>query len=122
MTQTEAVAHQSEVGLDEPEWKLYLKDNWKSYITGREEGHPIVEEDLKQLGIWDKRDDLEQEFYRSDERTDCTLIQAGAFVVNGWAYLILGMSTIDIIETMSQFPEVDGVIGTGNSTVCFCGL
>lgn len=112
-TVSKAVEPTGEAAL--PEWKRYLTSNWNSYICGREEGHPIVEEDLKKLGIWDRREDLRAEFHRADEREDCALIQAGAFVVNGWAYLILGMSTIDIIETMSQFDEVDGVIGTGNS-------
>jgi len=96
-------------------WKQYLSDNWKNYICGREEGHPIAQGDLERLGIWERRADFRKEFYRSAERDDCALVQAAAFVIDGYAYLILGMSTIDIIETMSQHDEVEGVIGTGNS-------
>lgn len=97
------------------DWQSYIKGNWENFITGRAEGHPITEDDLKNIGIWQKADQLKSMFYQNDQRSDCTLIQGGAFVINGRAYLLLGMSTIDILETLSQHKEVEGVIGTGNS-------
>jgi hypothetical protein len=89
--------------------------NWKDFMKKKGSGKPMNEKDLEELNIWQNSDKFKNDLYRSDERKDCILIQGGAFVVDGYAYLVLGMSTIDILETMSEHKRVTGIIGTGNS-------
>ena len=96
-------------------WKENLSKNWRSYILLKDEGQPIYEEDLKKMGIWQKTDILKNDLYLNIKRKNCVLIQGGAFIINGYAYLILWMSTIDILETMSQHKDITGIVGTGNS-------
>lgn len=76
---------------------------------------PLIEKDLRQIGIWDKRESFKKQLFRGNKQRNSVLIQGGAFVVNNHAYLLLGMGTIDILETMSQFGDIEGIIGTGNA-------
>lgn len=72
-------------------------------------------DDLKQMGIWNIKEDLREELLNREKRNNCLIIQGGAFVVDNYAFLILGMGTIDILETLSQFNDIEGIIGTGNA-------
>lgn len=76
---------------------------------------PLIERDLKQIGIWDRRENLRKQLFCSKKQRNSVLIQGGSFVLDNYAYLLLGMGTIDILETMSQFVDIKGIIGTGNA-------
>jgi hypothetical protein len=92
-----------------------IAGNWDSFIKKKGRGKPINKKDLEELNILQNSDKIKKKFFRNKERGDSILIQGGAFVVGGYAYLVLGMSTIDILETMSEYKGVTGIIGTGNS-------
>lgn len=76
---------------------------------------PLTEQSLKQIGIWDRRENLRKKILGNKERGDSTLVQGGALIINDYTYLLLGMGTIDILETMSQFNDIEGIIGAGNA-------
>lgn len=73
------------------------------------------ENDLKKMGIFARYDKLRSLLYKSDERRDCVLIQGAAFVVDGLAYLLMGVGGIDFLDSLARNVEVDGVIGIGNA-------
>ena len=90
------------------------------------EGEPVVlpsnttqliykEEDLQRLNIRENYVSLRSQLYRSEERTNCALIQGAAFVVGGRAFPMLGVGGIDFLDSLAQMPEVDGIIGNGNA-------
>lgn len=45
----------------------------------------------------------------------CILIQAGGIVIGGKAFLITGTGTINILEAIAQYSDIDGIIGNGNA-------
>lgn len=75
----------------------------------------LRENDLQQLGILDDYNSLRSTLRMSSHRSDCFLIQGGAFVVQGKAFLLLGTGGIDFLDSLSQLDSVDGIIGNGNA-------
>ncbi len=77
-------------------------------------GHPLDENDLKRLGIWQEGDSLREKLFKSSERKDCILMQGGAFVFKDYAFPLLGVGAMDYLEPLSELRTIDGIIGTGN--------
>jgi len=75
----------------------------------------LKEEDLRYSNIWDDCESLRTELFNADQRKDCILIQGAAFVVQGRAFLMMGIGGIDFLDSLSQLDEVDGIIGNGNA-------
>jgi hypothetical protein len=48
-------------------------------------------------------------------REGCVIVQAGGFILGGKAFLVSGTGTINILEAIAQFEEVDGIVGNGNA-------
>lgn len=71
--------------------------------------------DLNQYNIWRDYNLLRKQLYKSDLRKDCIIIQGGAFVVGEQAFLLVGIGCIDLLDSLAQLNEVDGIIGNGNS-------
>jgi len=76
---------------------------------------PIDENDLKEMGIWEYKEEQLNNLYLSSERKECILIQGAGFMYKGLVFLTLGIGAINVLEAFSQFDEIDGVVGTGNA-------
>lgn len=75
----------------------------------------LTESNLKEFGIWDNYNPLRELLYKAEQRRDCVLIQGSAFVVEGQAFLIMGVGGIDFLDSLAQLDGVDGIIGNGNA-------
>jgi len=70
-------------------------------------------------------DELREEIFRTDNRIvnkekleqGCVLIQAGAFVKKGKGVMMVGSGTIDMMESFSRFPDVDGIMSNGKGII-----
>jgi len=74
-----------------------------------------TENDLTQYNIWKDYELLRKQLYKADSKKNCIIIQGGAFVVKGKAFLLVGIGCIDLLDSLAQLDEVDGIIGNGNS-------
>lgn len=75
----------------------------------------LDEKDVAGLGISDEYSNLRRLLYRAAERSDCILIQGAAFVLNGKAFLVMGVGGIDFLDALGRSGVVDGIIGNGNA-------
>jgi hypothetical protein len=70
-------------------------------------------------------DELREEIFRTDNKLvneekleqGCVLIQAGAFVKKGKGVMMVGSETIDMMESFSRFPDVDGIMSNGKGLI-----
>jgi hypothetical protein len=89
------------------EWRDYIRRYYKV-------GQPLREKDLTHIGVWDEKEELRKKLYKSSEREDHLLIQGGAFVYRGFAFMVLGVGAMDYLEPLSELQTIDGIVGTGN--------
>jgi len=75
----------------------------------------LTEEDLTKLGIWNEYNYLRAQLCNAEQRRDCIIIQGSAFVVQGKAFLMVGVGGIDFLDSLAQLDEVDGIIGNNNA-------
>lgn len=75
----------------------------------------LTEQELHHHGVWDEYAQLRQQLYKADQRKDCILIQGAAFVIEGKAFLVVGVGGIHFLDSLAQMDGVDGVIGNSNT-------
>jgi len=75
----------------------------------------LTEQELYRYGVWDEYIDLRQQLYKADQRKECVLIQAAAFVIEGKAFLVVGVGGIHFLDSLASMDGVDGVIGNSNT-------
>lgn len=76
---------------------------------------PISEKDLKEMEVWNNKEKQFKNLYLNSKRGDCVLIQGAGFSYKDHVFLTFGIGVINVLEAFSQFNEVEGIIGTGNT-------
>lgn len=101
--------------LNQHEINLLSENSKEKFHEYKKEKLILDEQDLKALEIRSRYDFFRSQLYNAEKRKDCILIQASAFVVNGAAFLLMGVGGIDFLDSLSQLEGVDGIIGNGNA-------
>ncbi len=75
----------------------------------------ISYKDVQNYILFNRRMKKRETIWNICRQSDSLLLTGGAIVNNGYATLIAGPGTDNLLEATYQFPEIDGIIGNGRS-------